>query len=558
MTTAEDVLARARKRREQKGLKTDMERILSLAQTPELDEQDLINHFWSTLRRHENAPKPRAIQAIALQVACLLPAPKGIVGQIGVGHGKTLLAFLLAAVWGCKRPVLLIPPAMREQCRRDLQMWEQHYNFPRPTIVAYSTLSSPEAAMILEQLKPDCIIADEAHCLRYASATRTKRFIRYMQKNPNTRFAALSGTLTSKSVKDYGHLCELALRGGSPLPLCGRTLEIWAAVLDPDGEPDAQAWRALAKLRKKFNIKDRDKKACRLAFQHNFRSTLGVVATREGSVDCSLLMGEWPGYNCKEIREALKKLSETWQLPSGEYLTDAIEYVRAAKQISLGFYYVWEWPNGVVDEEWLEARREWSAVCRNYLTYYAREGRDSVALLERWADQGNGGAKMVSAWRSWKRVKDRPKPPTKAVWITRKYIERCAEYLKSQEEPTLAWFKSRAVGEALQEEGIDVCWNDDPAPGKTHALSIPIHHKGRNYQPWSHNFIIELPSSGSTWEQMVGRTHRQGQSADTVHVTICRDTWAQRNALKKAKEDARYIQDSTGSMQKLCYADWTY
>ena len=236
MMTASNTLEKARRARELKGIQTDMERILSLPQTSEMPTAHL--DWTKRLRKHMDAPPLFPLQGQMLEVAFQLPNPKGIIGAIGVGHGKTLTSFLLPKVWGCKKPVLLIPPAMREQCRRDLQEWSEHYDFPTPHIVAYSDLSSPTRGNILEVLKPDCIIADEAHCLRHPTAARTKRFIRYMQKRPSTRFAALSGTLTSKSLQDYGHLCELALRGGSPLPLDGRTLDpYWTQTASQTGVP---------------------------------------------------------------------------------------------------------------------------------------------------------------------------------------------------------------------------------------------------------------------------------------------------------------------------------
>ncbi len=560
MMTASNTLEKARRARELKGIQTDMERILKLPQTPEMPTAHL--DWTQRLRKHVDAPTLFPLQGQMLEVAFQLPDPKGLIGAIGVGHGKTLTSFLLPKVWGCKKPVLLIPPAMREQCRRDLQEWSEHYDFPTPHIVAYSDLSSPTRGNILEVLKPDCIIADEAHCLRHPTAARTKRFIRYMQRNPSTRFAALSGTLTSKSLQDYGHLCELALRGGSPLPLDRRTLDIWSSVLDPDGEPDRRAYTALMPMVKwsSMCVGLGDSEAVyRKAFQSRFRKTLGVVASEEGSVGCSLVLQVWKDTNSgfRKILKELHRLSAEWQLPNGEYLADALEYMRAARQISLGFYYVWDWPDGNVDHEWNEHRKAWNSACSNYLRYHSREGVDSESLLIKWIKDGGAGHKLRNAYFAWAAVKHRPAPPVKAVWITTDYIRDLCHWAKAQREPTLIWFKSRAVGELIKKFGIQVHHQTDPVPGKTCALSIPIHHKGRNYQPWAHNLVIEPPPTGATWEQMLGRTHRQGQKADTVYTTICQDFWPQTRALESARKQAKYIEETTGNKQKLCYCDWS-
>lgn len=554
--SATNTLEKAKRARELKGIKTDMERILSLPETPDLPDAHI--HMTKALRSHLGAPTLFHIQGLVLEIAKRLPAPKGIIGAIGVGHGKTLTSFLLPRVWGCKKPVLLIPPAMRQQCRRDIQEWSQHYDFPMPRIVTYSDLSSPTRGNILEVLQPDCIIADEAHCLRHPSAARTKRFIRYMQRNPGTRFAALSGTLTSKSLRDYGHLCELALRGGSPLPLDGRTLDIWSSVLDPDGEPDGRAFKALMPMVKRSGMcvgLGDSEGVYRKAFQSRFRSTLGVVASKEGSVGCSLLLQHWEGCRHPKIVKILKRLATDWELPNGEYIADALEYMRAARQLSLGFYYVWDWPNGDVDHEWNDTRKAWNSSCGSYLRYHSREGVDSESLLIKWIMEGNGGSKLRNTYFAWSALKHRPAPPVKAVWVTTDYIRDICNWVKSQ-EPTLLWFKSRAVGEMLQKFGVIVHHQTDPTPGTTCALSIAIHHKGRNYQPWAHNFIMEPPPTGATWEQMLGRTHRQGQKADTVVATICQDFWPQSTALESAKKQAKYIEETTGNKQKLCYCDW--
>lgn len=552
--SASNALEKARRARELKGIKTDMERIMGLPLTPDLPDAHI--RMTKELRSHLDAPPLFPLQGLVLEIAKRLPAPKGVIGAIGVGHGKTLTSFLLPVVWGCKKPVLLIPPAMRAQCRRDLQEWSQHYDFPTPHIVAYSDLSSPTKGNILETLKPDCIIADEAHCLRHPTAARTKRFIRYMQRNPGTRFAALSGTLTSKSLKDYGHLCELALRGGSPLPLDERTLDIWSSVLDPDGEPDRRAYKALMPM-VAWHGEDLDSEAVyRKAFQARFRKTLGVVASEEGSVGCSLVLQDLQTRRDPKVLRALQKLGSDWELPNGEYLADALEFMRAARQLCLGFYYVWDWPNGV-DHEWNDARRAWNSACSNYLRYHSREGIDSESLLIKWIEKGGGSRSLRQKYFDWRLVKHRPAPPVKAVWISTDYLRDICHWVKQQRVPTLVWFKSRAVGEKLRDLGMDVHWQTDPKEGQTAALSIPIHHKGRNYQAWNHNVILEPPSNGATWEQLLGRTHRQGQKADTVYAALCQDYWPQSRSLEAAKQQAKYIEETTGNKQKLCYCDWS-
>ena len=96
---------------------------------------------------------------------------------------------------------------------------------------------------MLDRLQPELIIADECHSLKDGGAARTKRFLRYMRAHPTTIFLGLSGTVASKSLKDFWHLIKLALREKSPLPIRWPVLDKWAAALDP-GETSAPSRRA--------------------------------------------------------------------------------------------------------------------------------------------------------------------------------------------------------------------------------------------------------------------------------------------------------------------------
>ncbi len=60
-------------------------------------------------------------------------------------------------------------------------------------------------------------------------------------------------------------------------------------------------------------------------------------------------------------------------------------------------------------------------------------------------------------------------------------------------------------------------------------------------------FIVEPPANGATFEQLLGRTHRAGQTADAVWW----DYFDFGDALKRAKAGAEYIEATHGSPQKL-------
>jgi len=66
---------------------------------------------------------------------------------------------------------------------------------------------------------------------------------------------------------------------------------------------------------------------------------------------------------------------------------------------------------------------------------------------------------------------------------------------------------------------------------------------------------MEPMPNAATWEQLLGRTHRQGQTADVVQASVFQSAWPQRLAFQRALVRSRYIAQMTGSSQKLLLAD---
>ena len=64
------------------------------------------------------------------------------------------------------------------------------------------------------------------------------------------------------------------------------------------------------------------------------------------------------------------------------------------------------------------------------------------------------------------------------------------------------------------------------------------------------------PPTGALVEQLLGRTHREGQEEDTVYATFIEACEEQTRGIDRAVADARAIQDTTGQEQKLLYGDW--
>ena len=174
--------------------------------------------------------------------------------------------------------------------QNEAEKWSKFFRFTPPQVLSYGILSTQTD--ILERLKPDLIVADEAHYLRHKTSARTRRFLRYFHNN-RCNFVALSGTITAKSLLDYAHLLELALRERTPIPLNRYELERWAACIDPDGEPNQSDLKRLAYLVRWSNQSKLTPTNCesiRRAFRERLTTTPGVVSTRRGSCESSLYL----------------------------------------------------------------------------------------------------------------------------------------------------------------------------------------------------------------------------------------------------------------------------
>jgi hypothetical protein len=306
----------------------------------------------------------------------------------------------------CKRAVLFIPPSLRGQFEHDWEEYGKHWTLPnlaggrhfipgRPVlhVVAYSELSVAKSTELLEnQLKPDLIIADEVHNFRARDSSRSVRFLRYLAKHPEVRFCGWSGTVTGKSIMDYSHLCAIALGVGSPLPGHQPTVEEWAKALDPhDNGYFAPGALSI------FCEKGED---VRSGFRRRLVQTPGFVATEESELGTSLTFHEREAppipASLKEHFKVLRRPPTLggWKRPDGEELPDMLSVNACAKQLAMGFYYIWRFSGDATDEqidEWFNRRQDWNRELRARLSNPSPR-MDSQWLLEqaamRWFDGG--------------------------------------------------------------------------------------------------------------------------------------------------------------------------
>ena len=278
------------------------------------------------------------------------------------------------------------------------------------------------------------------------------------------------------------------------------------------------------------------------------------------------------------MAEALRTLETAWESPGGECYIEALEVWRHARELSVGFYYRWVWPRDELGRElknhrWLEGRRAWRKFARNAIKHKShvvtlengkrkRMRYDSEGQVE---DAVKAGLLSSLEYAAWKAVEPEYSPVVETIWICQALLEEVATRVRAAPVPALVWVEHEAFGLALAKltgwpffaEGVEQATILGQA-GKTVILSSHSHKTGKNLQPWHYNVIVSSPPSGADWEQLIGRTHREGQRAAMVLCDVYLHTTPLKDGFTKAMLEARFLEQTLGQEQKLLVAERTF
>lgn len=550
------------RRKEGVGLSPELTRILNL---PRRDWRD---HGVESARLLTEVLKtPQGTQALRpIQGATLreILEVQGAFAPIRVGGGKTLISLLAFVMLDAQRPLLLLPAALVKKTEREQEELRKHWQIPAfVRIVSYELLSRKDGQYILENYRPDAIVADEGHKLRNGSAAVTKKVKRYIRAYPNTKMVILSGTITKRSIRDYSHLADWTLRSGSPVPRDWNTAMEWAGAIDEKRDEETYIppgalvglLNHSEELRQEY-LKGDPLRAVRQGYRDRLVHTPGVVSSFDDVIGTSLNIR---GVDLKlpaEVEDAYRMMRNKNETPDGHPIATPVELWRHCRELSCGFYYRWS-PRPPSD--WLMARQAWCAFVRETLKHSRTlDSELQVAMAVRRGQIND----FNEVYTEWKGIRDTFTPNVEAVWMHEAAIDLALAWAQ---KPGLIWVDFKAFGLKLQERGLRYfaargedssgrpVESADPN-GPAIVLSVQSNSQGRNLQAWSRNLIVSAPPTGALWEQMLGRTHRDGQVADEVDVEVVLGCKEQVQGFHRAVRDARFIEATTGQPQKLTQA----
>ena len=544
----------------------EFRRILALPRQEMSDEaaKDLALSLTKVLKRAQGTMTLRPIQARALHA---IGVHGGLFAPMRVGGGKTLVSLLAPYIFEAQRPILLLPAKLIEKTRREQRDLSQHWLIPENVrFLSYQMLGTNNGSKILDQYKPDLLVCDEVQKIKNRKAAVTRRVARYMKEFPETKFVALSGTVMKDSIRDFAHIIEWALKLGAPVPRHAHEVDEWADALDDKLENPFKRLHPgpLLKFALPEDLAHGEVTAARRGFRRRLISTPGVVATQNEQVDCKLHIRAIE-YEVNAQTEAnFEKLRDEWRTPDDWDLSMATDVWRVANELSAGLHYVWS-PRPPI--EWRMARSAWHKYVREVL---ARSRTLDSELQVRMAVARGDRPDGTVFLREWEKQQPTFKINSVPVWHDSVVLDLCARWLK--ESPGIVWTNHSFFAHALAERAgvayfgaqgkdrkgreIDDVRHVNPStdPGGVVA-SIPANGEGRNLQIWNRNLITTPPPGALIWEQLLGRTHRDGQKAEEVTVDVLIGCKEHLSAWYSALSGAQAAFDTTGLSQKLLVAD---
>lgn len=502
----------------------------------------------------------------------------GLVAGAPVGTGKTWLlyiSFLLAErYFGSRAGLLLHPANIEPDLRASFRQLAEYWQGPSvpPRWLSYHLLSRPDSAQLLFDIAPDFIAGEEADCLRNQNSTMSKRIGAYIASRPPpaTRSIWVTGTLQRHSMGNYARFAIWSLGFAAPVPIVKTELKEWCSALDRKQGRDPRKPLGQLKhlcsdvvLRRWASLTGEEQlNAVRKSLAQRRADTPGFLLFDEQSCDEPLTVRVLPPYADPVIDEAIHKFKAGEQTEDGLVIGDPLSFHRISTQLECGFYTILDPPP---PPEYVARRNAWNKFVRDKIkaTAHLTHPLDSEARVALRYPQ----ASELLEWREIKPTYDEEKH-SRVVPISLSTCAWAARWLELN-SPALVWTQHTWVGETIARmAGIDYYGPEGRTSdgrhiahlqgGRSAVLSAHSNRRGRNLQDrWCRNLVVAPESSAERWEQMIGRTHRQGQ-LHPVSFDILLTGIAAVSAIESAISEAEGALEDTFMPQKLLIASWDW
>lgn len=574
----------------------DYQRIAALPrrewdQAPDLER--LIQLMTRQLRTPQGGQQLRPVQAAALRE---IYDVGGLFAAMCVGSGKTLITAIGPTLLRSQRPLLIVPSALYDKTIEDLREYSRHWQVhpellreatqtnaerkrSRPCILSYEEIQGKHGGLKLIAADPDSVWMDEVHFVKDRSTKRhkkIKRAIAHWRKQRRVPVGVLTGSAAGRAFSEYWQAIRWALGDFAPLPLELRSFLSWSYSLDekvpdfsrldpgPLCELSPYAYEVTLELKRKRGEIDPPTRleVARTAYGLRFVSCPGVISTKGDIPPNGLIIEVKRVLAPAPIRAAIEYLREHWETPDGHEFETALELWARERWLSHGGWYRWDpYP----PMEWNIPRKAISGFVREVLSKSKiLDSREEVETAIRAGKINDYG--MLADWEAIK-----PSFVANSVWTwleagSHVMVEDAVEWLRANPERGIVWVVHKSLGRAVsalagvpyyeQDGGRDAFGNQIKHARRSCVASIKSCGTGQNLQWFNTNYMLEFPTKGDVFEQLIGRTHRSGQEADDVHVTIPLMTEGDARALEQACSDARRGEGAEQQPNKLCYGTW--
>lgn len=358
---------------------------------------------------------------------------------------------------------------------------------------------------------------------------------------------------------------------------------------------------------------DRNLNGFRKAYKMRMMTCKGTVCSGENTLGVSLVLKNNPVEDCtktegwEELERLGKQIKEEALTPNGDEIEHAMHSWKWLYELyGGGFYNELKWPEPelvvrrknctTAEAEYLieksivhhEAGQEYARDLRKFLRNHSKPHLDTPFLVGQ-SMHNHGDRDVPSAlyktWREWKDLdfEGRIERDSFAVRVCPYKVDQAVAWAmdlpavnKAQGFPEgsggVIWYHHQAVGkwivEKLTEAGCDrILYCPAGAAGnrriidpknwdKIAVASIRAHHIGKNMQHFVNNWLVQAPRPATTFEQLLGRSHRTGQKADELIVNLNLTVPFDHATFSASLNDAAYIHQTTGNRQKLIYASY--